>query len=826
MPTFFQDLRGGVRGLFKSPTHTAVAVLTIALGIGVNTTMFSIVQAVLLRPLPFHNPEALVTLNADLPGLNLSNVGFAVPEIEDLAARSDVFEQVTPVWVFDANLTGGQRPERVVMVASGPDYFAILGAHAQLGRVLGPEDKTDGFAEAVVLSDAAWRRLFGGDPSAIGRQVRIDTDLYTIVGVMPPTFHHPAAAPAPDIDVWSVCGFRANPFPPTVSRRNRFLPSAMARVRPGVTVEAARAGVDTLVTSIRRDYAADYPAEGRWSIRLDPLRDVVVGNVHPLLLAFSAAVALVLLIGCANVANLLLARASTRQREIAIRLAIGAGRGRLVRQLLTENLVLAVLGGSLGLVAVLWTQSLLIASMPADLPRVNEIGIDWIAVGFAMTITLLTSFAFGIAPAWQASRTRPAAAIADVGRGLTGSRQQRRLRTTLVIAEIALSLVLVAGAGLLVATVNRLLTVDAGFDPTGVTTARTWIAVPNNPDLDPYRTGPSRTTLSRRLLDHLREIPGVSLAAMTTVVPLSQAQAPFRAPVQVDGQLLDAESSTAELVAVSPDYFALLNIPLVRGRGFAETDDGTAQPVIVIDEDAERRFFPGVDAVGRSLRIGRAGPQGPPPAIAIVGVVKTVKHDRLDEPATPHVYASIYQRSGRSLGLLVKTRTGGGDAVQEPMRRAVESTDRDLPVFAMESMDDTVGRSIAKQRFSAQALAAFAATALLLVIGGVYGVTAYAVTSRTQEIGVRIAMGASHGMVVRGVLAEALRASAIGVAIGLVLALLATRLIRTMLFDVSSIDPRVYAVACLLLIAATMLAAYLPARRAARVDPLMSLRAE
>lgn len=716
MPTFIQDLRGGVRGLFKSPTHTAVAVLTIALGIGVNTTMFSIVQAVLLRPLPFPDSEALVALNADLPGLNLSNVGFAVPEIDDLAARSTVFEQVTPVWVFDANLTGGQRPERVVMVASGPDYFSILGAHAQIGRVLGPQDKSEGFAEAVVLSDAAWRRLFGGDPSAIGRQVRIDTDLYTIVGVMPPTFHHPAAAPAPNIDVWSVCGFRANPFPPTVTRRNRFLPSAMARVRPGVSVEAARAEVDTLVTSIRRDYAADYPAEGRWSIRLDPMRDVVVGNVHPLLLAFSVAVALVLLIGCANVANLLLARASTRQREIAIRLAIGAGRGRLVRQLLTENLVLALLGGSLGLVAVAWTQSLLVASMPADLPRVNEIQIDWMAVGFAMTITLLTCIAFGIAPALQASRTRPIAAIADVGRGLTGSRQQRRLRTTLVIGEIALSLVLVAGAGLLVSTVSKLLTVDAGFEPTGVVTARTWIAVPNNPALDPYRTGPSRTTLSRRLLDQLRDIPDVSLAAITTVVPLSQA--PPKVPIQIDGQTLDAESSTAELIAVSPDYFPLLNVPLVRGRMFAETDDGTAQQVVVIDEESERRFFPGVDAVGRSLRIGRAGPQGPPPTSTIVGVVKAVKHDRLDEPATPHVYASLYQRSGRSLGLLVKSRTGG-DAVQESLRRAVAATDRDLPVFAMESMDDTVGRSIAKQRFSARALAAFAVTALLLVIGGV-----------------------------------------------------------------------------------------------------------
>jgi putative ABC transport system permease protein len=823
MSTFLQDLRGGVRALLKSPTHTFVAVLTIALGIGVNTTMFSIVQAVLLRPLPFHNPEALVALNADLPGLNLSNAGFAVPEIEDLSERAGVFESVTPVWVFDANLTGGQRPERVVMVASGPEYFPMLGTHAQLGRTLGPEDKADGFAEAIVLSDAAWHRLFGGEPSAIGKQVRIDTDLYTIVGVMPPSFHHPAAAPAPNIDVWSVCGFRANPFSPNVTRRARFLPSAMARMKPGVSVDSAKAAVETMVTAIRRDFAGDYPAEGRWTIRLDPMRDVVVGNVHPLLLAFSAAVALVLLIGCANVANLLLARASTRQREIAIRLAIGADRGRLIRQLMTENLVLAAAGGALGLVAVLWTQSLLIASMPADLPRVNEIRLDWIAVAFAMTITLLTSLAFGIVPALQASRTRPVAAIGDFSRGTIGGRQQRRLRTTLVIAEIALSLVLVAGAGLLVATVSRLLTVDVGFDPRGVMTARTWIAVPNNPALDPYRTGPARTALTRNLLTHLKDIPDVSLAAITTVAPL--AQAPPKVPIQIDGRTLDAESSTAELIAASPDYFALLNIPLVRGRVFAETDDGTSQNVVVIDQEAERLFFPGQDAVGRQLRIGRAGPQGPPPPITIVGVVKTAKHDRLDESATPHIYGSVYQRSGRSLAFLVKTRASG-DKVEQALRRAVAEADHDLPVFAMESMDDTVGRSIAKQQFSARALAAFAATALLLVIGGVYGVTAYAVTTRTQEIGVRIAIGASPGMVLRGVLMEALRSSVIGVAIGLLLAGFATRVIQTMLFGVRSVDPRVFAVASLLLIAATLLAAYLPARRAARVDPLTSLRTE
>lgn len=823
MTSFLQDLRGGVRGLLKSPLHTFIAALTIALGIGINTTMFSIVEAVLLRPLPYQNAERLIAINADLPGLSLKNVGFSVPEADDLAARTDLFDMVSPVWVFDANLTGGQQPERVVMMASGTNYFEMLGAAPQIGRVFGPQDRADGFAEAVVLSDASWQRLFGRDPAALGKQIRIDTDLYTIVGVMPASFRHPAAAPAPNIDVWSTAGFRANPFQSPPVRRSRMLPSMMARLKSSTSVDAARAALNTLAATTQRDHAADYPTDAKWTLRVDPMQAVVVGNVSPLLLAFSAAVALVLLIGCANVANLLLARASTRQREIAIRLALGAGRGRMIRQLLTENLVLASVGGVAGVTAAVWTQSVLLASMPADLPRANEIGINWLALTFAASITIVTSLVCGMAPALQASKTRPVAAIAETSRGMTAGRRQRRLRTTLVVAEIALSLVLVTGAGLLVATVTRLLDVDPGFDPTHVSAARTWIAVPNNPELDPYRLPAARVSLVRRIVDRLREIPGVTTAAMTTTVPLGQV--PGKVPIQVPGLNLDAESSTAGFLAVTPDYFATLGVPVLRGRAFAETDEGRAQQVAIVDEELERRFFAGQDAVGRSIMIGRPGPNGPPPSLTIVGVVKTIKQERLDESAAPHVYTSLYQRAGRSLGLIVKTREGG-DNVQELVRHAVLAVDPDLPVFSSESLDATIARSIASQRFSARALAVFAAFALVLVIGGVYGVMAYTVTTQTPEIGVRMAMGASPSALLRGVLAEALRTSVTGVVIGLILAAVSTRFIRTMLFGVSTIDPAVYAIASVLLIASALLASYLPARRAASVDPLISLRAE
>jgi putative ABC transport system permease protein len=485
--------------------------------------------------------------------------------------------------------------------------------------------------------------------------------------------------------------------------------------------------------------------------------------------------------------------------------------------------VLATIGGAIGILAASWTQSLVINSMPADLPRIHEIGIDWIAVMFAAAITVVTSLACGIAPALQASKTRPVAAIAEVGRGLTPGRRQRRLRTTLVIAEIAVSLVLVTGAGLLVATVTRLLNVDPGFDPDRVTAARTWIAVPNNPELDPYRTPISRVTLVKRLIDRLRNIPGVESAAMTTIVPIEQA--PPKVPIQVPGRTLEAESALAGFAIVSPDYFSLLRVPIIRGRAFAETDDGTTQQVVIVDEELERRFFDGQDAVGRSIQVGRSGPNGAPPSLTIVGVVKTIKQERLDEAAAPHIYAPLYQRTGRSLGMLVKTRSHDA-GVQEQMRAAVLSVDGDLPVFSSDSLDATIGRSIASQRFSARALVVFAAFALLLVIGGVYGVMAYSVTTQTQEFGVRIAMGASPSTLLRRVLGEALRTSVTGVVVGLVLAAATTRFIRTMLFGVSSVDPRVYAVAAALLIASALLASYLPARRAASVDPLVSLRHE
>lgn len=821
MSSVLQDVRVGLRGLRKSPTLTAVAVLTVALGIGVNTAMFTIVSAVLLRPLPFPNSQQLVALRADLPGLGLTDVGFSVPELDDLADRSGLFEMLSAVWVIDANLTGAEKPERVLLAAVSPNYFELLGGTPQIGRVLGAQDNARGFAEGVVLSDAAWHRLFGGDPRVLGRQLRLDTDLYTVVGVMPPGFRHPAAAAVGDVDVWAAAGFRANPFPSQPSRRNKMLPAAIARVKPSLTVPQAEAALQAFAESLRRDFSNDYPPDARWSLHIEPLHDLVVGNVHPVLLVLSGAVALILLIGCANVANLLLARASTRQQEIAIRLAVGAGRGRLVRQLLTENLVLAGIGGAIGLVVATWALPALLTLIPSRLPRIHEIGIDATVVMFGVAMTVLTSILFGVAPALQASRTTPLTAMRESGRGTTASGRQRHLRSALVVAEIALALVLMTGAGLLLTTVARLLTVNPGFDGRGVIAARTWIAVPNNPDLDRYRTQPARNVLSREILRRVAALPDVTDAAITTALPLSR-MAP-RLPVQIDGRPNEAEVLTAEVIGVTPQYFSIARIPLRRGRAFTDTDDVKGQLVAILDEAAAARFFPGEDALGRRIQLGSRRPQGGPPVMTIVGIVGNTKYDALDEPESPHVYASAYQRSGRGLAIVVKTRNDPS-LLTTPLYRALGSTDAELPVFGVQPLEDTIAASAAERRFSATAVTVFAIVALVLAAGGVYGVMAYAVAQRTHEIGVRMAMGASPRQVLTSILRDGGRSAVLGVAIGVTLSVAATRLIQSLLFEVSATDPRILAASSALLVAAALIASYIPARRASRVDPLVSLR--
>ncbi len=819
MDTLLQDLRFAWRALARSPLFSAAALLVLALGTGASVAVFSVVNAVLLRPLPFEDPGRLVSVRSELPGLGLEDVGFSTPELDDLAQRSGVFDQVAAVWAVDSTLTGVDHPQRVLTAVVSPTYFRMLGARAQVGRLPGPEDATRGIADTVVLSDAAWRRLYGGAPDVLGKKLRMDNDVYTVIGVTPPDFRHPAPSSLGDVDMWATTEFRADPFPSPPQRRVRMLPTIVGRLRPDLTLAEAQAGLTTFAAAVRADNPSDYAPQARWTVRVVPLRDVVVGNVQTLLVLMLGAVGLVLAIACANLANLLLARASSRQREIAVRLALGAAPRRLFRQLLTESLLLATLGGVAGVAVAAGTTRSLLALVPSRLPRVHEVGVDATVLAFSALIVLLTGVLFGSAPAVQAGRTDVVGHLKESGaRGTSGPRQQR-LRVAFGISQIALSLVLMSASGLLLRTLWGVLAVDSGIDSRGVLTARTWVAVPNDPANDRYRKVEARAALVREVLRRLREIPGVTEAAMTTALPISHMTT--RAPLQIEGRPNEAEAATAEVVFASPGYFATFRIPVRRGRGILDSDQPGNMEVAVLDETAALRFFPGQDPIGRTLQLGRFGPQ-PPPPMTVVGVVGDVKYGRLDEPKAPHVYGSLFQHSGRGFGFAVRARADAG-TLAGPLRAALEGADSELPVFSAQSMEERLAVSVSERRLSAGLVSLFAVVAVLMAAIGVYGVVAYSVAHRTREIGVRMALGATRAHVARLVLGEGMRIALAGIVVGTLAALAAGRALRSLLFQVRETDPLVFATAGVLLGAVALLAAYVPARRAARVDPLVSL---
>jgi putative ABC transport system permease protein len=821
--TLWHDLRYGYRMLWKNPGFTLVVVLTLALGIGANTAIFSVVDAVLLRPLPFPHPEQIVLLRDDLTGRQMENVGLSVPELKDLQQSADVFEDVAGVWPVDANLTGSDRPERVELLAVSPNYFTLLGASARLGRVFGPQDKAEGFAEGVVLSDGLWRRMFGADPNVLGRRIYADTDAYTVIGVMPPGFRHPAQTLRNDVEMWANAGFVGTPFnnPP---RGVRMLPGAIARLKSGVNVGQAQAQVDSLVSRLREQFPADYPAESGWAVRVLPAHENLVGGARTMLLVLLGAVGLVLLIGCVNIANLMLARSSARQREMAIRLALGAARGRLVMQLLTESLLLSLAGGVVALLAVVWLLDLLVRVVPADIPRLHEVNFDSGVLLFVFAVSMLTGVLFGLVPALQASRPDLTMNLKDGGKGAGTGLRGQRFRGALVVTEIALSLILMIAAGLLLRSFGRLLEVDAGFDPHHVLMARIWLPVPNNPELDPYRPPAKRAAFVREVLRRAQALPGVQYAAVGAgnAVPLlgPHFTGTFTIEEKADA---DAARPTAQMSSVSPDYFRTLGTPLVRGRFFADADALEAQPVAIIDEAAARRFWPNEDPVGRRFKQGGRGSRAS--WTTIIGVVGNVKTEGFDQPDQPHLYMSMFQNVGYAMAVYLRA-DGDPKGLTQALRREVQSVDPNLPVFGERTMEDVVSSSLAQRRFALQVVGGFGALALLLAGIGIYGVVAYSVSQRTREIGIRLALGASSGAILRWVFKQGMRLTLFGLGVGLVGAFALTRLLRGLLFGVETTDPLTYAGLALLLAAVALLACYVPARRATKVDPMVALRYE
>src|ERR1043165_3319497 len=819
-----RDLRYAARMLRNNLGFTLVAVLTLTFGIGANTAIFSVVNAVVLQPLPFPKPEQIVIIRDDLTGRQVEDVGLSVDELKDLQERSGAFEQVSAVWPVDANLTGSARPERIELLAVSPNYFALLGAQAQLGRVFGPEEQqAKGFAEGVVISDGLWKRLYGSDRNILGRKVYADTDLYTSIGVMPPGFRHPGKTLRNEVDMWATAGFSANPFGPPV-RAQRMLPGAIGRLKDGIDINQAQAKLDGLVANLQTEFPKEYPQQAGWSIRVLSAHQQLVGNVQTILCVVLAAVGLVLLIGCVNLANLMLARSSARRREMAIRLALGASRRRLVIQLLTESLLLSFIGGALALVVLAVLLKGFVQFIPADIPRLNEIEINLTILGFVFLISTVTGLLFGLVPAMQASRPDVVSNLKDGSRGAGFGVATHRFRSGLVVLEFALSLILMIAAGLLLRSFGRLLEVNPGFNPDNVLLTRVWLPVPNNPDLDPYRDPLKRTGFIKELLQKVSAIPGVRNAAIS-----SGNGVPLVGPHNSGGFTIEGDAvannaiPTAQIGVVSPDYFRTIETPLKRGRFFTDSDDRKAPQVVVIDEALAARYFNNRDPLG--VRIKRGGPASEAPWMTIVGIVGNIKSDGFDQPDQPHLYHAIFQNPAYAMAIYLRTDVAPS-TVTQALREQGGSLDRDLPVFGETTMTHVAAESVSRRRFAMQVVGLFGVLALLLAAVGIYGVIAYSVTQRTREIGIRVALGASRSAILRWVLKQGLVLTVAGVVVGLIGALALTRLLRSLLFGVGPTDIVTYGVLAAVLTIVALIACYVPARRATKVDPLVALRYE
>jgi predicted permease len=824
---FWQDVRYAVRMLRKAPGFTAIAVLTIALGIGATTAIFSVVNATLLHSLPYPHPEQLVSVEDDLPGVGAENVGISIPEWRDFE-RSGIFQHVSPIGGGSVNLTGASQPARIFFAAVPPNYFALIGVKPQLGHSFNPEDHTPGFTLECLISDGLWKRAFGSDPQIVGRSVRLDNDLYQIIGVMPAGYHDPGRTTEQrNTEMWLATGF-AGPPAPMPQRDARILPDTIARIAPGLTIRTAQSRLDALVASLRMQFPVDYPEQSAWRVRLVPLQETVVGGTRESLVLLLGAVGLVLLIGCVNVANLLLARASARGREMAVRQALGAARTRLISQLLTEGLLLSLVGGVVGLAILFCSKGFLVRLVPDSLPRVNDISISWPVLVFALAASLAAGAIFGLAPALHASRPDLTHTLKQEGRGSTGSGEQARTRRVLVVTEFALSLVLMIVAGLMLRSFADLLSVRPGFDPQNVMAVRTWLPVPNDPDTDIYRTAAQEAPFIREVIRRGKTLPGVQEIAVgdTASLPLGHDRNSLNPYLMVlEGQETQSRQGLlVNVTEVTPEYFRLLSMTLQRGRLFCQTDDEKSPPVAVVNESFARTYWPNGDSVGQHLHLTNArGTAANHAWTTVVGVIADARTESLAEASAPQIYLSLYQRHPKDLAIFVRGRL---DAAATPveLRREVQAVNPELPVFGAQTLSDALSASLSERRFSMEIIGLFALTALLLAGLGIYGVISYLVSERTHEIGIRLALGAQRSDILRMVVRQGLGLAIAGAAVGLVCALIVSHLMAGLLYGVRPSDPVTFVGVALLLIGVALLACYIPARRAIRVDPLVALR--
>jgi predicted permease len=803
-----------MRTLGKSKGFTAVAVLTLALGIGANTAIFSVVNGLLLRPLPYADSERLAIIWTHSPGANVAQDWPSPGQFSAVKATATAFEDLALAQGTSLNLAGESGAERIGAVRTTSNMFALLGARPALGRVFLPEEDAPGRPRTVVLSHGLWQRRFGSDPNVVGRALTLNGESYEIVGVMPPDFQlgyevMPTVGAVQQADVLLPLPLSAE----RMARQGDENYNIVGRLKPGATFEQAQAELNLAARNLAQQFPEDYPQSRAFSFSVRPLLEQVVGDVRPALLVLLGAVAFVLLIACANVANLLLARAAVREKEMAVRTAIGAGRWRIVRQLLTESVALSFVGGALGLLVAFWGLDALRALSPGNIPRLQNVALDGRVLLFTSAVTTLTGVLFGLAPALRGSRVNLGETLKEGGRALAGGGGQR-LRNALVVAEVALSLVLLVGAGLLIRSFMRVQQVEPGFDARGVTSLRLSVGGTG------YQ-GERSSEFYRQLLERARSLPGVESAGLATILPLGGGigwgGVTIEGYVPAGGQ--DAIQADYRVAGVG--YFETMRVPLKSGRYFDERDTKESTPAAIIDENMARTYWPGADPVGRRLKTG----DDDAPWLTVVGVVGGVKQYALDTDSRVTVYLPHGQNPAGTMYLVART-PGDAEALAPALVREARAIEPNVAVFDVKTMEGRLSESLARRRFAMLALGLFALVAMLLAAVGIYGVTSYSVAQRTREIGVRVALGASRRDVLGLVLRRGMLLALVGIGVGLAGAFALTRLMASLLFGVSAADPLTYAAIALLLGTAALLACYVPARRATKVDPMIALRYE
>jgi putative ABC transport system permease protein len=811
MESILKDIRYGVRGLLKHPGFTAIVVITLALGIGASTAIFSVVDNVLLRRLPYRNAERIVAIeeiNREGKRGQVTSANFL-----DWRAQNTVFEHLAAIKTTTSNLALSDHAERIDLAQTNANFFDIFGVAPQYGRLFIPQDEQAGHEPVVIVSDALWQRRFGSDPSLVGKPITLDGQNFTVIGIAPPGFQYPNKTELWVPPLKLVPELYANQDV-TQTRGMGYL-AAVALLKPGVKLPQAAAEMETITARLRQQYPNTN------NVRFDrvvSLHEHLIGDTNKVLWLLLGAVTFVLLIGCANVANLLLASGAARQKEMAIRTALGASRWRVMRQLFTESTILALTGGAVGVLIAVWGLAAITKLLPVDFPRLNEIHLDLRILAFTFAASVLTGILFGLAPALQISRADVQDSIRETGRGMSGSRRQNRFRHALIVGEVALCVVLLAGAGLLFRSFLRLQSVNTGFNSEQVLTARL------TPSGTNFKVQADYDKFYNQVIAKISAIPGVQDAGLINTLPLDPGPTTgFR----VEGRpvLTPDKWPMVNYRAVSPDYFRAMGIPVVEGRAYTERDNTNAPLVMIINQQTAHEIFPGEDPVGKRITFGNTDQNRQPVWFEIVGVVANVRSLELREESQSEIYFSSLQDYWSTMSLVVRS-TVEPASLSAAVRQAVNDVDKSVPVSQVKTMDRVVSESITQPRFNLFLLALFSTVAMLLSAAGIYGVTAYTVSQRTHELGIRLALGAQVGDVLKMILGQGMAVIGVGLVLGLVAASALMRLLRSLLFGVDENDPLTFAAITIVLLIVALIACYIPARRATKVDPLEALRAE